>query len=531
MRDGKAHHKKFGTLLSGPNGAGKSAAGVQAAMTCSALGLLVVYIPTASAWVTAAEKGNGDVFFFENLLQQNADLIAADPVLRAALAPALLGGPLDGFLMDSLLKALKARPGLALGVIVDQAQAITQALQLSEAAAAGTTRAVAADYFRHWQAWDTATNMLVRMDIASSHGARELKLPAGEEHRLRIVRPWTAEVVAAALSDPASPTAFTTKQKRVRDRVAVIAGGIPRTLFRGKQLLSTYEAAGMDNEAILTAIEVDIRSVMADCCSRWFDKLDADDKQTAADGMLQLVRGKTTWDRVKGLYDDGLVARCREDKTVEPVSAVAASVIIATLAKYLRKHRKPQARIQAGDQRGHELELQTLAALEAAHVPVKLGAKGFDGKPAARDVSAHADFAITFDTIPKDVTAHATLATLYIPRSDQFPCDAITVPASSSDADTPSVVWETSVTEPQKREEDKLYNMFAPGGIIEQLLAQHPTRPIVIALCWDGDLLQGNVSAKCRRWLDMAAAAAKAGVTVTIVVVGRTGLQKLGVLA
>jgi hypothetical protein len=53
----------------------------------------------------------------------------------------------------------------------------------------------------------------------------------------------------------------------------------------------------------------------------------------------------------------------------------------------------------------------------------------------------------------------------------------------------------------------------------------------VIALCWDGDLLQGNVSAMCRRWLAKASAASTAGTSVTIVVVDRAGLQRLGVLA
>ena len=35
--------------------------------------------------------------------------------------------------------------------------------------------------------WDNPHRVFARMTIASSHGARELKLPSGEDHRLRFV--------------------------------------------------------------------------------------------------------------------------------------------------------------------------------------------------------------------------------------------------------------------------------------------------------------------------------------------------------
>jgi hypothetical protein len=522
---------QFGVLISGPNGVGKTSVGVQTFLTCFAQAMLVVYIPFAAQWVTAAKRGEGDKFFIERLLSQNADLIAADPVLREALAPALRGGPLDAAVMSSLASALKKRPGPVVGVIVDEAQAITFAIRDGMDPKADPTERTAAAFLKQWHTWTDATNVFVRMDIASSHGARELKLPSGEARRLRIIKPWTADVVAAALSESKSPTVFKPQHRRVSERLAFITGGIPRMLFKGKQLFADGLAEKTGIDAALAYMEGALESAMTECCSGWFATLREHEKQRAADNMLQLVRGEVPWDRVKGLYDDGLVARCGTGAKVTPVSPVAASIIIGTLAEYRRGHRKPLALTTAGDQRGHELELQTLAALEAAHVPFALGAKGFDGNPATRDVSGHAHFAIVFDSIPKDVTEHATRATLYIPHSDQFPCDAITVPASSSDAATPIVVWETSVTEPKEREEGKLDNMFAAGGIIPQLQAAHPPRDIVIALCWDGDLLQGNVSAMCRRWLAKASAASTAGTSVTIVVVDRAGLQRLGVLA
>ena len=49
--------------------------------------------------------------------------------------------------------------------------------------------------------------------------------------------------------------------------------------------------------------------------------------------MLPLLRGEIQWQRVKGLYDDGIVARtCVGSMFVEPVSAVAASVIFEVLS-------------------------------------------------------------------------------------------------------------------------------------------------------------------------------------------------------
>lgn len=520
-------HNKHGTLSSGSNGVGKSAAAVQAFETCFAQGLVVVYIASAVEWAAAAEQGDGDDFFLRRLLMQNADLIAAEPVLRAALAPALLGGRLDGMLMTALLRSLEARPGPAVGVIVDEVQAITKAVERGAAAGASAEERCAARYFRKWHNWDTATKVFVRMDVASSHGARELTLPSGEEHRLRVMKPWTKEMVAAALAMPASPVAFEASQSRARDRVAFIAGGIPRELFKGKRRVDECVARGMDTEAVVASLDHFLMGGMRESCQRWFETLSDDNKDAAVRVMLPLVRGEVMWDRVKGLYDDGLVARCGDDTRVAPVSVVAASVIINTMARRQRACRAPLASIPAGEDRGFELERQLLSSLEVAKT--FLPAKGFDGL-AAPSVPASADCAVVFNSIPEEVTAHDSLATLFIPLSKSFPCDAITVPASCGDASAPIVVWEPSVTQPQDRKEQKLQAWFADGGIIPQLQKAHPARSIVCALCWDGDLPVGKVSAKCKRWLT-AAKKASAVSTVTIVVVDRQGLQRLGVLA
>lgn len=620
MRDGKRRHARFGTLLSGPAGVGKSAVGVQAAITCFAQDLIVVYIESASAWVTAAEQGRGHDYFLRKLLQQNADLIAADPILRSTLAPAL-GGALDldhcrdastsfrldgslhtaSALMDALFAALDERPGPAIGVIVDAAENITEALararhgagslrgmSTSRTYTAGTgdsASAAAAAFFLQWQwqTWGTkaSTKNLVRMDIASCNGKRELdsqlKRHGDEAHRLRIVKPWTAEVVAAALCEPASPTAMKTKQ--MRDRLAAIAGGMPRTLFRGKQLMAEYKKGGAGAVEFLRAVEEETRVTAEDRCSRWFKSLSDSEKQNAADAMLSLLRGQVTWDRVKGLYDDGLVARYGDSDldddlpVVAPVSAAAASAIIAPLAAHLRAHarnsdsqrlylsreehdswavrnvrvgslspsplstpsRSDEHAKNKADRRDRWLKRQVLAALENAR-PWRLYAKAFDGKvvPDGRDVDAQAHFATTFDSILKDVTAHATVGTLYIPRSDHFPCDAITVPARCSKT-APILLWDVSAKAPTAREDEgKIDAWFAAGGIIEQLQAVFPRRSIACALCWDGELPQGEIPAQCSRWLAMARAASSLAVkprrpSVRIVVIDRAGLEVLQV--
>lgn len=90
MREGKNRHSGFDIQLSGAVGSGKSSAGLLTAMTCMAQGVPVVYMPSGSEWALAAQYSLGDKFFLRKLLAQNADLIAADPALRSAVAPALL---------------------------------------------------------------------------------------------------------------------------------------------------------------------------------------------------------------------------------------------------------------------------------------------------------------------------------------------------------------------------------------------------------------------------------------------------------
>jgi hypothetical protein len=56
-----------------------------------------------------------------------------------------------------------------------------------------------------WHDWNNEQGVFARMSIASSHGARELKLPDGEERRLRIVQPLPPALIAVLQADKSSP--------------------------------------------------------------------------------------------------------------------------------------------------------------------------------------------------------------------------------------------------------------------------------------------------------------------------------------
>ena len=107
------------------------------------------------------------------------------------------------------------------------------------------------------------------------------------------------------------------------------------------------------------------------------------------------------------------------------------------------------------------------------------------------------------------------MATLYIPLSKQFSCDAITVSAHPACV---VVLWECGVTDP--RDPDRVRKVllwFAPDGIISMLRRSLPTYAIVCALCWDGDIVAGKQTSY--KQLDVAAASASLAL----------GLRDLGV--
>lgn len=156
-----------GVLISGPNGVGKSTVGLITAYACIASRLLVVFIPSAHAWVASASKGAPDTFFLELFVKQNADMICASDVLYPVFSEYFHGRKeLDGETMSELETVLKANPALGVGVIVDEVQAISDEVLYP------TKAEIETRYFRYnWHNWIGGLGPLfVRMDIASSNG-------------------------------------------------------------------------------------------------------------------------------------------------------------------------------------------------------------------------------------------------------------------------------------------------------------------------------------------------------------------------
>jgi len=184
----KNHHidDSFGILISGPNGVGKSATGLLTFLVCAAKRLPCIYISSAVEWVSDANENRAANFLLELFVHQNADLIVSDPVLRGVFDPFFRGDEeLDSGTMVRLQREFRAHPTLAVGIIVDEVQAITTAV-------VSGGNEPARPYFRdHWYNWQGKGKVFVRMDIASSHGnfvlcitfAQELFIRQSKVHR------------------------------------------------------------------------------------------------------------------------------------------------------------------------------------------------------------------------------------------------------------------------------------------------------------------------------------------------------------
>jgi hypothetical protein len=185
----------------------------------------------------------------------------------------------------------------------------------------------------------------------------------------------------------------------------------------------------------------------------------------------------------------------------------------------------------AGEQRGFELERQVIDCLVPSNrllIANSLSAKS------CPSVTAHSDVALPLRGIADDLCIGA-LATLFIPLSKQFSCDAIAVPEIGSAV--PVVLWECSVTDPRDPIRiSKVMSWFDPGGIVAQVRAALPGRTLVCALCWDGELVAGHHT-KYRKLDDAAAALPLIGrgknalPAVSFAVLGRASLRLLGVRA
>ncbi len=513
-----------GTLLSGPNGVGKSGIGLLSYLLSVHLGELVAYIPRSHDWVKAAERGNGDAFLLETFWRQNADVIAASEALRPPFQAAMedRAEPFTEAAMEALRKVVAAPGGPGAGIITDEVQAITMAVEKGVGALT-VPRQLAADYFlSRWHDWNNEQGVFARMSIASSHGARELKLPDSEERRLRFVQPLPPALIAVLQTQKSSPAYIADEQ--LRAHVSFIAGGVLRRLVVGADVARGKH----DSKNLRDLIWHDLWFPMAENCSRWLAAFPAGgaDRAAAIDNALNLVRGELTWGRAKPLYDDGLVARTELSARVVPVSPVAAAVILQTVAAEVRGQRVSLSSKRAGAERGYELERQLRAAINPCATIVP--ANRLDGTPAS-SLQLRASYALPFKALHEVVLRDEPVA--YVPLNPNFACDAVMMPAAD-DAASPIILLEPSATDPLDSDRvKKVRKWFEPEGVVTTLRVAHPKRQVVCALVWDQAL-------SSRKLPDSAAALERAGsgraaygaAADSIVVINLAGIVHLGIL-
>ena len=423
--------------------------------------------------------------------------------------------------MEALRVVVAMHGGLAAGIITDEVQAITKAVGKGESAVT-VPRQLAADYFSsRWHNWDNKQGVFARMSIASSHGARELKLPSGEERRLRIVQPLPPGLIKVLQADTSSPAFIADEQLRVH--VAFIAGGVLRRLVFGADL-----ARGKRNsKEVRELIWHDLWVPMAEDCSRWLSAIPAGtDRLAAAESALGLVRGELTWSRAKPLYDDGLVARMESYYFVVPVSPVAAAVILHTVAAEVRGGGVSLSSKRAGAERGFELERQLLARLTsfATTVPANL----LDGTPTA-SLQLRADYALPFKVLHEVLPRDEPVA--YVPLNPNFACDVVMMPAAD-DAASPIILLEPSTTDPLDPDRvKKVRKWFEPEGVVTMLRAVYPKRQVVCALVWDQALRSRALSDSAAELARAASARTADGAAAdAIVVIDLKGIVQLHIV-
>lgn len=157
-----------GVLLSGPNGVGKSAVGLLTTLACSAAGKFNIYVSSAIEWVGEAEDGFGDRYLLDLFVTQNADLIVSSDALWPVFAAHFRGEEDTGpAMMNRLKEALVNNHKTVIGLIVDEVQAITKAVESPDKFRSSTYYAV------NWYNWQCHYgSMFNRMEIATSHGKK-----------------------------------------------------------------------------------------------------------------------------------------------------------------------------------------------------------------------------------------------------------------------------------------------------------------------------------------------------------------------
>ena len=471
-----------GVLLSGPNGVGKSGIGLLSYLLCAARRQLVVYLGEMETWVQAAQRGGGDAFLLEIFWKQNADLIAASPLLRDVFAAALRDDT-GAFTPDTMaeLRAAAELTQVGVGVILDEVQHITAAVQRSTVSGSTPDERTAGAYFRlNWHDWMNRNTFFARMSIASAHGERDYKLPSGEEHRVHIVEPLTDRQRVALLSHPASP-AFV-RDAAARERIVFSAGNVLRTLM---DVARDQPHDPVELGKVLSFRLSKHSVAMRDSCARWWESLTIDERSEAAESTLDLLAGNVSWENAKGLYDAGIMYRTADSPFLRPVSPAAASAYLTIAAKFSSHFAKPLSSFADGRQRGFELEKQLLTRISNVRSRRSVSAKLLNGHPGT-GLTLRSFVTQPFDALSEVVPREVPV--LYRPLSLTYPCDGILVP-TEEDEDNRIIVIECSTTDPRNADRvTKVLKYFEPAGVISELARSFPARPRVVALVWDGEL-------------------------------------------
>ena len=486
-----------GVLLSGPNGVGKSGIGLLAYLICMARRLPVVYISRCEDWVKAASSkaGGGDEFILATFWRQNADVIAATPALCKVFAAAIRGdgSPFTADVMRALQLAVAAPDGPRVGVIMDEVQHITKAVAAADLPDEPQEVKRAGRYFAtSWHDWTNSNAVFPRMSIASAHGQRDVKLPDGEAHRLRIIEPLDPEDTVALQEHQSSP-AFVFSPP-ARSRVVFMAGNILRKLVQATTRLPRDRAP---SKAQLQAVWNDLWANMVEDCSKWLKSLPPSHADACARQVKTLLRGELSWSTAKPLYDAGIVYRTAASSLVHPVSAVASAVILHVMASYVCEQFKDIKSVQDGRLRGFELEDQVFSFLNPVNQLVPC--KRLDGSPGPA-LQLQCQYSLPFkeleEVVPRDVPV------LYRPLSGTYPCDGILMPPAEGEDGSASgeiILVECSTSYPRLKERiDKVQKWYLPevlpkpahepDRVATALKARYPLRPLVVALCYDNEL-------------------------------------------
>jgi hypothetical protein len=487
----EARARGSGVLLSGPNGVGKSGVGLLAYLMCAARRLPAVYLSSTAPWVDDAQRGDGDAFLLSAMWVQNADLIAASAPLRRVFSAALRDEADAVAFTPTVMKQLRSavhQLPTGFGVILDEVQHITAAVQRGDRADTSTPATVTAGtYFRHnWHDWaNNLNNVFARMSIASAHGDRDFKLPAGEHRRLRIVEPLTDSQREALQSHPASPAYV--PDAGARQHILYYSGNVLRSLI---DAADAFRSSASTPHAVLSRRLDEMYQAMLIDCDRWLASLPKLQRKKATAAPMALVSGRVSWRSAKALFDAGIVYRTSSSGFLRPVSAAASAAFLVTAAEANNNETmKPLSSISDGRQRGFALENQVLAHLTTINTLV--GSKSLDGNPAGA-LSLCSDCALPFDSldevVPRDV------AVLYRPTSLTFPCDGILMPAAG-DTESAIIVVECSITSPLAAARvRKVRRYLDPTSTLGAFLARFPALRRIVALAYDGELPETTLS-------------------------------------